>query len=357
MKKALLFSALSLFTCSAQADYILNPQDRLRLGVGGYARVYTGKVESYQYNNVLKTEPRLVMAYDITDSIMLKGKIAYRIVRDDRFVDQKKSRVYDAYGTVDSKEYGTLDIGKLRNVGYFLHQGPVEVSPLDIDDSDISLFFKKPKGFHAPMMTYLNADSRDPKVSYTTPSLNGFKWGVSAVQSEDVEYESYAPGIKSDHGKGVITAAQYKQEIASFNVGTSAGYAYYHKDRFDMPDGYVDANHSEYSLGMNIEKNNYSVGTSYRRILFPNKLNIKDSQVFSIGTAYEGEIYGASLVWLHSKAESLEKDKYNHLMLSGSYRLNKYAKLSTSIGRVDFLSNKTGNQKKYFGIMGIELSL
>lgn len=358
MRKVWLFSLLSLFACSAEADYILNPADRLRFGVGGYVRGYTGKMESYQYNSVLKTEPRLTMAYDVTDDLRFKGKIAYRLIRNDRFVEDKKSRVYDAYVTFDSKAYGVLDIGKLRNVAYLMHKGPVDVSSLDVDDSDIHFFYRKPKGFYAPIMTYLNADSRDPKISYTTPSFKGVKGGVSVVQSEDVDYETCAPlGIKTDHGKGVIAAVQYQKEIASFQVASSAGYAYYHNDRFKLDTGNIDANHNEYSLGLNIAKNNYSIGASYRRILFQDKLDIHDSKAFTVGAAYDGEVYGASLVWLHSEATSLEKNEYNHIMLSGKYQVTPYAKLFASVGRIDFLQETARDQKRYFGITGIEFSL
>ena len=40
------------------AEYYVVDNDTFKLGVGGYARVYSGKLESMQYNTVLKAEPK-----------------------------------------------------------------------------------------------------------------------------------------------------------------------------------------------------------------------------------------------------------------------------------------------------------
>ncbi len=351
---------LGLFgNISASAEYVINPQHQLKIGVGGYARVYTGKLESYQYNSVLKAEPVITARYDITDDIAIKGKFAYRIARNDRFVDKKTSRVYDAFGTIESETFGKLDIGKLRNVAYLMHQGSVDVSCMDVEDSDISQFYKSPKGFFAPTMTYLYTDARDPKISYTTPEWNGFKTGFSLVQSEDVKPDSVAPqGIKIDHGKGIIGGAQYKYNWNDdLWSAFSGGVAFYKDDRFFRSNDTIDTNHHEYSLGTKIGYKDLTVGMSYRRLLFPDKVALKDSSAVSMGIAYQFDKYAVSLSWLHSQAKHIEKDKYNHIMWSNRYTFNKYLEGYFSAGKLEFITNKPNDHKSWFGIMGLQLKI
>ena len=303
MKK--IITALLVFTAlGANAEYIINQGERVRLGVGGYVRSFTGQMEHFQYNNVMKSEGYIKPYFDVNDDITLTGKIAGRWILNDRFVDQNKFKMYDVYGSIQSKTYGTLDIGDVRNVAYLMHQGPVDVGLFDIDDSDISYFYKRPSGFYAPTLSYLYTDGRDLKVNYMTPSLGGFKWGISAVQSDDNKTDTCADGgVKMDHGKGIITSVQYKQDFELVNVGASAGFAYYHNDRYFFKTGQMDANHNEYSLGLRLEKNDFSVGASYRQMMFEKKLGIDDTHTYVIGAAYDGEKYGVSLNYLHSDGD------------------------------------------------------
>lgn len=350
---------IGLHATTAYGEYILNPQHRLQIGIGGYARVYSGKLESYQYNNVLKAQPELTAKYLVSDTLTLRAKYAYRIVRDDRFVSKNLSRIYDFYGTIDSKIYGKIDIGKLLNVAYLMHQGSVDVSCLDVDDSDISYFYQKPKGFYAPTLTYLSTDSRDPKITYTTPDFGGFQAGLTLVEKEDKESDSIAPNnVKFDHGKGAIGGMRY---LHHFNeetwLGLSGGLAFYKDNRFFLADNTVDTNHREYSLGSKLGWKGWRFGASYRRMLFSDKVALKDSSAVSLGIAHHFEKYAVSLTWLHSQAKYDEKDKYNHIMLSNKYTFNSYLEGYLSLGQLDFISNINGEQKSLFGIMGIQIKI
>ncbi len=358
MKRLTKFLLLSIFVTSpAFADVILNPDQRLQVGVGGYARVYTGKLESYQYNSVLKSQPHVTLSYQVTDDLRLGGKAAYRFVRNDRSRDKRKSAWYDVYGTVESKQYGKLDVGKLLSVGYLLHQGATDVSMLATDDSDLGYFYDEPGGFFAPILTYLSADDRDPKISYTSPRWNGFTWGLSLAKGDDA-YCSYAPnGLKLKRGKGIVTALQYKGETPLMNVGLSVGYGYYHENKYRVSGQELETNHSEYSLGVNLEKNHYSWGASYKQMLFQNKMDVHHSDVWSTGVAYDVGTYGVSLNYLQSRTAFIDECKYRHLMLSGKYRLNKYIETNLSVGQVQFLPEKTMAEKSWFALFGIGLKL
>lgn len=359
MKKSLLIFALALSVVSpVRAEYVLNKGEQVRLGMGGYARFFTGKMEGYQYNNAMKSEGYIKPYLDINEDLTLTGKIAGRYILDDRFPSKNKFKMYDVYGTIKSKRFGSIDIGDLRNVGYLLHLGPKDVGLLDIDDSDIGYFYNTPKNFYAPTLTYLNTDSRDLKISYTTPSIEGFRWGVSAVQSDDNKLDTCASGgLKMDHGKGVITATQYERDFEFFKMGVSAGFAYYHDDRYFMKNNEIDGNHSEYSLGTLLEKEGVSVGASYRKFFYQDKLNIDNVYAWTAGVAYDGDVYGVSLAYMRSHAEYVQKNRYEHLMLSGKYQMNDYMKWTLSTGRLIFESDIAPRHDGYFGIAGLEFKI
>lgn len=349
-----------LRAAQGQAEYILNPENKLKIGVGGYVRLYSGKLESYQYNSVIKAQPVVTAHYEATEDLSVRGKVAYRWVRNDRFTSKKVSRLYDVFGTLDSKKYGKLDIGKLLNIAYLMHQGSVDVSCLDVDDSDISYFYQVPPGFYAPTLTYIGTDSREPKITYTTPDFNGFKAGLTVVRSENIKPDSIAPnGVKMNHGRGIIGAAQYKHHFTNdFWTAFSAGSAFYKDNHFFTSQRQVSANQREYSLGSKIGYKGLTTGVSYRRLLFSDAVKIKDSSAVSMGVAYQvNKSYALSLSWLHSQAKFIEKDKYNHIMFSNRYTFNSIVEGYLSVGEVDFISNVNGNHKSLFGLMGIQLKI
>ena len=348
---------VALCSLPARADYILNPNDPLQLSVGGYFRLFSGKVESLKYNSAIKTEPYAKLSYKVSDDLTVSGKVAYRVVWDDRFSTVNKHKIYDAYASISSKTYGTLDAGNLKNVAYILHQGPKDVGLLDIEDTDLYMFFPTPKGFYAPVLTHIYTDARDTKLSYTTPDLNGFTWAMTVVQSEDKKADSIAPSVKIDHGKGVITAVRYLQDLKWLTLGMSGAVAYYHDDRFFFKTQEMTANHSELSTGLSLMKNGFTFGAAYRRIMFPDKLEMKDTQAWSTGLAYEQDPYGISLSYFQSKTEYLIKNTRHYVMLSGRYNINKYVRAVTSIGHMEFDTNQGDDCNGYFAIAGLEFKL
>lgn len=357
MKKWVLLAFVFTSVC-AHAEYVINPDDPVKLGVGAYVRGFTGKMENLQYNNALKSQAYIHPVYDINDEWSLSGRLSGRYILDDRFPGKNKFKIYDAYGTIESKMWGRLDAGDINNVAYQMHQGPLDVGLLDIDDSDIYLFYKAPKNFYAPMLTYINTDSRDAKVSYTTPFIGGFKWGLSAVQSEDGKPDTCASGgIKMDHGKGVITSVQYIGDIKTVHIGLSAGFAYYHDDRYFFENYDIDSGHSEYSTGINLEKNNFSIGAAYHQIMYHKKTDMADAYTWTAGVAYDDDTYGVSLGYLWSQAEFIEKNTFEHLMLSGKYQINKYVKAVLSVGQLVFKTNDARRQDGWFSIAGAQFRI
>ena len=106
---------IGLHATTAYGEYILNPQHRLQIGIGGYARVYSGKLESYQYNNVLKAQPELTAKYLVSDTLTLRAKYAYRIVRDEllgegrRSTDDRKNVPYSVFMTPPLSRVGMTE--------------------------------------------------------------------------------------------------------------------------------------------------------------------------------------------------------------------------------------------------------
>ena len=91
--KKIVFALLMCTAFGANAEYVINQGERVRLGVGGYGRSFTGQMEHFQYNNVMKSEGYIKPYFDVNDDITLTGKIAGRWVLNDRFADQTKFKM------------------------------------------------------------------------------------------------------------------------------------------------------------------------------------------------------------------------------------------------------------------------
>lgn len=349
----LLTTVLPLFSLTAQAEISLWKQDNLTLSTAGYARGFWGHMHTFDTDAVLKAQGGLRVNYTLTPNISVGGYTSARLIRNGIFPKRNKTIFYENYLTLKSETVGRLDAGQLKSVGYLMHAGPKDVGLLDTDDSDLSFFYADPSGFYAPCMTYLGTDSRDAKINYTTPPKNGWTAGVTLVQSEDKKDDSIAPGVKFDHGKGVISAVRFERDVQSVSFAASLAAAWYYDDRYRYTDGNtVDGNHTEYAGGFSLAHGAFSVGVSGRWLHFQNKTNIHPSYAWIIGAAYDPAPWGISLNFFQGSAKFKEENRFQNIMFSLKYQITPILKTAFSTGRITFHQNNTN--RHFFGILGLE---
>ncbi|MCL2331302.1 MAG: porin [Proteobacteria bacterium] len=324
--------------------------------IGGYARFFGGRAETYETNAATKIQPHLTLAYKANDDVTLYGKTSFRLIYDLQFPEHNRFIGYQNYISVKSQSYGKIDFGYLENVAYLLHKGVRDVGLLDIENSDIYFFFPAPAGFYAPTLTHIFTDRRNLKANYTTPEIYGITTGITTVL-ERGEKTPIGPGVRYEHGQGIVAAIAYENEFDFAKLAASIGYGYYRNDRLFFPEQ-ASADHSEISTGISISKYGYSVGASYRHIFLPDNLGLKNTRVYSTGVSYEQDPYGISLTYLQSSTEWVVKDTRRHLMLSGSYQFNKYLRTALSTGYMKFSSSDgVIDRGGLFIIAGVEFLL
>lgn len=337
----------------AKAEQKFFSSDELTVFVSGYLRGFYGKTQSFNSGFALKTQGSLKIKYNLTDKLTVGGYTSARWIKNTLFPEQNKAVFYENYLTLNHSTFGRIDVGQLKNVGYLMHTGPKDVGLLDADDSDLSFFYDDPSGFYAPCMTYLGTDSRDEKINYTSPALNGWTMGLTVVQSEDKKYDTIAPNVKIDHGKGVISNINYKRNFNLTSLSVSASGAWYHNDRYRYKNNKtVDAHHNEYSIGFQIAHQSLSVGVSGRILNFQDKTNIGTSYAWVAGIAYDPNPWGISINIFNSSSKFESENRFQNIILSSKYQVTKYLKTTVSIGRLSFRQNDTKHH--FYGIGGIE---
>ncbi len=346
----LLFSA----TFSVRAEMTFAKGNSL-LGVSGYARVFTGKADDFPFDFVLKSQAGVRFMQQLTPDIAVGAFTSVRLIRNAEFSEQNKTVFYETYLTLSSNRWGTLKAGRLKNVAQLMHPGNLDVGMLDIDDSDLGFFYDDPDGFYAPCMTYLGTDARDTKINYQTPVMAGWQAGLSAVQSEDKKYDTIAPGVKIDHGKGLISALTYTTKINDFEATLLGGFAYYHDDRFRLKTQIKDASHTEYNAALTLRRNDWGVAASYRQIRFLKTVHLKPSHAYGASLAYEPAPWGISVGFFNSSAESDIKNRFQNITVSAKYDLTRWLKVAVSGGRLTFKGEN--NRHNLFAVLSTELKL
>ncbi len=148
------------------------------------------------------------------------------------------------------------------------------------------------------------------KISYITPSYNGFQAGLTyaAASLPIIGDSSFArPFVAID--STVLTAA-YNGEHENIGFGVSAGYSF--NTSFDETS---DNNIQAWNIGARITMNNFTLAGSYKDMEIENML---DGKVWDIGLSYENGPYAASIAYLSGK---VPEARDSSLLISGKYNL------------------------------------
>jgi predicted porin len=262
----------------------------------------------------------------------------------------------ESYVTVDS-QYGRLVIGSDDNVAYSMHVSAPDVGRLGIEESYLTEdngMTSKPTaaaGFSqtVPMTTALAYDNDAQKITYITPTFSGLTAGVSYIPgTSDLTGEDTTLATASNLDDGYAAGLTFSQDISGAGVTVSGGYAEY--------DTKANDNRTEYSVGVNVAVDAFTVGGAYRNI----DDNNTDGQAWNIGVAWEQGPYGASVAYMTAKEETgADEDKMDTILVSGRYNMGAGVDAFASFGYVDYddgTQNGDANNKAAVVATGIALT-
>lgn len=335
----------------------------------GYSR-YAEKYRPYHKNNHTPSAAEIytVGGYRFNDDLSFKLGV------DLQASDAKEVEDYNhgkwgenVYGTLQSS-YGELSVGQVYNAAYQLAVGAPRVGAFRVNNSPISDFIANPDwqrhsrvaSFRTLNSTYLNTDADAPKISYTSPEFYRTKMAVSYAPDSYSQAGLINKDSRYDNRSSYAAGLYNQQEWADFEIETSLGYAYNHR------------NNQEISAGLSVYRKGWTLGGSYRKSFTSSgdyALNFGDNlpyyfdgyrrgQAFNIGLSYEFGPLTTGLSYFAASADKTDnKDKI--VTWANKIEVHKYVSLYLAAAYAEYSGGRNikDNNRGYAFISGLEIEL
>lgn len=345
MKKILL--GTSALVAAGVISSVAHASEPVKLEVGGYMDWWVaGVTQSDEFENAASSQYNNVDVFG-NGEVHFKGsttldngvKVGVQVELEggNRSEDDP---VDESYVTIDS-QYGRLVVGSDDNVAYSMHVSAPDVGRLGLEESyltEVGGMTGRPAAIVAnvPSSTSLNSDNDSQKITYITPTFSGLTVGASYIPGSDDgivgtgEDSSLANGTGIDDGYAV--GLTYSADLQGAGVTVSAGYAAY--DRA----GTTTKTQKEYSVGVNVAVDAFTIGGAYRDLSSIGGVNDYDGQAWNVGVAWEQGPYGASVAYMNSKANdsTTTEDEISTVLVSGRYNMGAGVDAFASFGYVEY---------------------
>lgn len=245
-------------------------------------------------------------------------------------IDENRA-VADAFGLIQNKDIGRLELGLTSSVAQKLGLGLPDVGGLRVNDRP--LFYKKIHPAHAVIAdTTLNTGRRAPRANFVSNKIGNTQIGVS-VSGLDNDYD-YAVdvGLKIRQSDGKLKSAF---SIAASFMDTPNGFS---TDTF-TPTTTADWR-TQFSAGMNIQYNSWIWALTARAIYDHNPIGVPtDGLAFGTGVSYDLLNYSISLSYILSETGIWrdETPRYLDNTVIGSFRY-KYSENITGWASIGLTS-------------------
>ncbi|MBR7159194.1 MAG: porin [Alphaproteobacteria bacterium] len=227
----------------------------------------------------------------------------------------------DVYATVDSK-YGRAIIGATDNVAVMQHVSAPDAGVLGVEETKFIYWGVNP-GVVLDA-TYADLDGNAQKISYISPKMAGFSFGLSWVPGA----EAKAPfadgnGYKNqsvvrngaDFRSAYVLSGAYNGKFKNVELDASVAYANY--------DAIGGSNVEDYNAGVSVGVAGFTVGGAYRNVDMA-ETGQKDSKAYDFGVGYENGPYAVSASYFVSqngKKDGVKGNKLEMYQVSGKYKL------------------------------------
>ncbi len=295
--------------------------------------------------------------------------------------DTSNHVIDETYMTIDSK-IGRIIAGNVKNVSNQMSVTAPSVSTLGEQETDFTRVLAVPRRFSYNKATYALLDDISTKLSYITPTVSDFTFGISLMPGNKTKgKDSNTLLIPNDGIKlfkyGADAAALYEHDFGKFNLSASATYTIYkpnlHANATLVPAAAFikEKNIKEYGAGVNVGIGNWTVGGSYHytnmsmnTAAFMNPYaNVAKGAAWDIGVKYTAGPFETSATVLQSRAESInvngKKDIYTQYQLSGKYNIIKGISAFMDLAYLNFDSasaNKSLSNKGPAVAIGMNLN-
>lgn len=329
----------------------------------GYVDYNTNK--KYRHNKTLAsaeiyTDVRYSFSDDTSILLGLDAQISGGKEIEDYSQGKWGENVYLSF----SSSFGEISVGQLYNAAYQMAVGAPNIGYFRVNNSPIADFIINPNwqqnnevtSFKTLNSTFLNTDGEAFKFVYTTPEYKGTKLSVSytpdsysksGLINKYTDYDN-----KSSYALGLYNLSNF----ANYEVETSLGYAYNHK------------NNQEISAGFNVYYKGWTLGSSYRQTFtssndYPFNKNIpylydayRKGKAFNIGVKYEIGPIETALSYYASHSD-ISDNRDNILTWSNKFAFHKYMNLYFVSAYAKYRNEYKDNDEGFAFISGIEIDI
>ena len=260
-------------------------------------------------------------------------------------------------------DYGKLLIGNMRNVSFSMTVAAPSVSVLGAEWTFYTRQVVNPGVVFVDSTDSKDIDSLAPKLSYISPSVNGFALGLSVMGANNtlghdatVLYPKNTPALFDDDyliKHGGLALLRYDGDFENdVSLSASAYYGVYKPNMAGL--SHVE---QDFGVGAKIATGAFSFGASYRRILADADSLFRERQgyVLDVGAVYDAKTYAVSANYFRSQTRGLVgvdgKDRVNMYILAGKYRLGAGIDAFVDVGYIEY-KDETGlkaNENKGVG--------
>lgn len=382
MKRRLLASIAALaaggFATAVQAS------DPIRLELGGYMEYWAAAA---QQDGDFKKANR-VNNFDIQGEgeVWFLGKttldnglnVAVRVELENGSDNNGADIIDEVYMTLSGR-YGQLTLGSTDNIAYKMRATAPNAAYTEVDDTAIPAYLLRPDGV-VDNITDLGFDGDANKISYMTPKVYGFQFGVSYIPSNNIEGDDTTPtgGINSE---SVVKAASFDQawafglswdgKVGPVGILATAGYTVADLNPGTATNVGVKHDSRDYAFGLNLTYEGWTLGGAWRGIRQPDSITAfnggtgsPQGYAWDAGLMYAEGPYAVSVNYRKSSAEgdtaTAGKDTIDMYAVGGKYTLGPGVDLFAQVAYAKYKdedqSDKTlSNDGAYGGVVGLHL--
>ena len=222
-------------------------------------------------------------------------------LEDDADVDSDADAIDEVYIQLDGG-FGRVQFGQNDGV---MDQMAV-VAPLIFkehghSDSDLDPF--DPIGWGNPIDTVGDFTGDDIKLTYFTPSMNGFQLGASFTPNPCKNDTGYSPCVATEFARNYIeVSATFEADLGNVEIGLSGGYG-------QGSAGNSGDEPTEWTLGAQLESGGFTLGGSYKDTNTTGNSS-HDETHWDVGIAYETGPWMFNVAYGAMEADWIDGDVY-----------------------------------------------
>ena len=275
--------------------------------------------------------------------------------------DTSNHTIDETYMTIDSG-IGRIILGNVKNVSYQMAVTSPTISTLGLQETDFRRLVMVPADFAYNKATYSLLDDISTKLSYITPTVSGFTFGVSLMPGNKKKGKDANDLLTPYRGDiklfkyGVDATALYQHDFGKFDIETSASYTMYKPNL--RANGFMDEEKEirSYGAGINIGFGNWTVGGSFLYTNMSHETNVfllpfadvAKGASWDVGVEYSAGPFAASANIFQSRADNInidgKKDIFTMYLLSGKYKILAGIDTFIDIAYVDYKSGTNNPQ-------------